>query len=157
LTPRRKLTVDVDIVLNLWSVVLPDGRCLWSATNIAQMLDCRRGWVTNVIVRARGRNDPRAIRRKKGWSMSYSTDYQPDLLEKDAATKLRDVGYSVSFKTTMSGRMMTAEYKIGSQSFKWTFDVHNGRYLAREVNSAISDLRTLIKHAREDAGLTTPP
>ena len=90
--------------------------------------------------------------------MSYPVDHDPGLLESSAAAKLRGAGYSVSFKTTVSGRMMTAEYKVSSQTFKkWTFDVHNGRYLTREVDSAISDLKALIKHARKDAGLTTPP
>lgn len=124
--------------MDLWAQVEPDGRCTWTATTIAKRLDCARGHVSNVVLRARDAKDPRAIRRRKGFGVSYTLDveFEHDLLEGEAKTILETVGYEVTFRTGITGRVMVATY----HDIKWTFDLHKGRYDKKEIKEAIRDI-----------------
>lgn len=119
-------------------MVRPDGKCVWTATTISKELDCARGHVCNVAIRARDDGDPRAIRRRKGFGMSYilDIDFSRDLMEGEAKSVLETVGYDVTFRTVSNGRQMTAVFRdIG-----WTFALYKGRYDRNEIKAAIDDI-----------------
>jgi len=130
----------------MWAQVGPKGKCVWTATTIAKSLDCARGHVSNVVLRARDAKDPRAIHRRKGFGVSYilDTGFEYDLLEDEAKTVLETVGYEVTFRTGITGRVMVATY----HDIKWTFDLYKGRYDKEEIKEAIRDITQQKKRAK---------